>query len=139
MGVTATHCPYCALQCGIRLTTAPAGVTLAPDAEIPVNRGTLYIKGWTAATLLSHPERLTAPLLRSRTGELYATQARCPHKGGPLADGIVAATTLACPLHEYKFNLCSGKSLGEECKPLKTYPVQISPEGHVLVGLTPQS
>ncbi len=100
---------------------------VGPVENIPVGEGRLIQVG-----------HVPLALFRSRTGELYATQARCPHKGGPLADGIVAATTLVCPLHEYKFDLCSGKSLGEECKPLKTYPVQVSPEGHVLVGLTPQ-
>jgi assimilatory nitrate reductase catalytic subunit len=68
---TRTHCPYCALQCGMRLT---AGVddtaTVEPD-DFPTNRGGLCQKGWTAAELLTSPERLTTPLLRTRkTGEL---------------------------------------------------------------------
>ncbi|MCH6168260.1 molybdopterin-dependent oxidoreductase, partial [Pseudonocardia alaniniphila] len=62
----ATHCPYCALQCGQWV-----GPTGDVDArEFPTNRGGLCQKGWTAGALLDHPERLTAPLLReSRSAE----------------------------------------------------------------------
>ena len=59
----ATHCPYCALQCGIALTPGPRAVRLTPT-EFPVNRGGLCAKGWTAADLLDHPDRLLTPLIR---------------------------------------------------------------------------
>ncbi|MGH3714284.1 MAG: molybdopterin oxidoreductase family protein [Micromonosporaceae bacterium] len=55
----ATHCPYCALQCGMVLR---GGVVQA--REFPTNRGRLCQKGWTAAELLRSPERLTTPLAR---------------------------------------------------------------------------
>src|SRR5689334_8520477 len=63
MPVTATHCPYCALQCGIVLRPEPAPVRLEPTM-FPVNRGGLCAKGWTAAELLEHPDRLRTPLIR---------------------------------------------------------------------------
>ncbi|MFE9189699.1 molybdopterin oxidoreductase family protein [Micromonospora sp. NPDC007208] len=66
----ATHCPYCALQCGMTLRADDAGVTVHPR-QFPTNRGGLCQKGWTAAELLDHPERLTTPLVRDpATGEL---------------------------------------------------------------------
>jgi assimilatory nitrate reductase catalytic subunit len=66
----ATHCPYCALQCGMNLVPGPAGATVEPR-NFPTNKGRLCLKGWTAAELLSHPERLTTPLLRhGKSGEL---------------------------------------------------------------------
>ncbi|MFF5053751.1 molybdopterin oxidoreductase family protein [Micromonospora sp. NPDC000663] len=66
----ATHCPYCALQCGMTLRTDDGGVTVLPR-QFPTNRGGLCQKGWTAADLLDHPDRLTTPLLRdAATGEL---------------------------------------------------------------------
>lgn len=68
--VTATHCPYCAFQCGMRISAAGNEVTIAGDAEFPVNKGALCIKGWTAAATLSHPERLTTPLARDAAGAL---------------------------------------------------------------------
>jgi assimilatory nitrate reductase catalytic subunit len=69
MRETATHCPYCALQCGLRLR-AGERVEVEGDASFPVNKGALCIKGWTSAELLRHPERLLSPLLRDGRGEL---------------------------------------------------------------------
>ncbi len=67
---TETHCPYCSLQCGLRLVGARAPQVEAWD-EFPVNRGGLCRKGWTATGLLKHRERLTTPLVRDpATGEL---------------------------------------------------------------------
>ncbi|WP_091511857.1 molybdopterin oxidoreductase family protein [Amycolatopsis sacchari] len=56
---TATHCPYCALQCGMTVT----GTTVAPR-EFPTNGGGLCQKGWTSGALLTSPARLTTPLVR---------------------------------------------------------------------------
>ncbi|RRO20478.1 nitrite reductase [Saccharopolyspora rhizosphaerae] len=64
----ATHCPYCALQCGTRLTRERDGVSVRP-ADFPVNQGGLCQKGWTAPSLLGVPDRLRHPQLR-RDGEL---------------------------------------------------------------------
>ncbi|MER7012648.1 molybdopterin oxidoreductase family protein [Saccharopolyspora sp. NPDC000359] len=59
----ATHCPYCALQCGTHLTRERRGVSVRP-ADFPVNRGGLCQKGWTAPALLDVPDRLRNPLVR---------------------------------------------------------------------------
>ncbi len=67
MPEVATHCPYCALQCGMTLRSGPEGVTVAPR-DFPTNRGGLCQKGWTSAELLDHPERLTSPLMRATKG-----------------------------------------------------------------------
>ncbi len=89
-----THCPYCALQCGIAMTptgrgpsrgraaagqagadayvvagASPAGTLLevTPRTDVATNAGGLCQKGWTATDLLSSPERLTRPLMRDRS------------------------------------------------------------------------
>ena len=62
---SATHCPYCALQCGMNLVSINNEITVQPR-DFPTNQGGLCQKGWTAASLLTHPERLTKPLLRER-------------------------------------------------------------------------
>ena len=67
-----THCPYCGLQCAMSLGVAPDGATVVAPREFPTNRGGLCQKGWTAASLLRHPDRLTAPLVRV-DGELVET------------------------------------------------------------------
>ncbi|MCW2912609.1 MAG: molybdopterin oxidoreductase [Actinomycetia bacterium] len=61
-----THCPYCALQCGMTVGGTP--VTITPRHDVPANQGGLCQKGWTAADLLSSPERLTTPLRRAHLG-----------------------------------------------------------------------
>lgn len=66
----ATHCPYCALQCGILLNASGAGITVSGNQSFPVNRGGLCVKGWTAASTLAHPARLLTPLARGANGEL---------------------------------------------------------------------
>ncbi|MFI6818046.1 molybdopterin oxidoreductase family protein [Nonomuraea sp. NPDC050328] len=76
-----THCPYCALQCGMTVTPgSPA--TVAPRRDVPANAGgALCQKGWTAADLLAHPDRLTAPLLH---GEPASWTAALDHVAGRL-------------------------------------------------------
>ncbi|MFC5632476.1 molybdopterin oxidoreductase family protein [Streptomyces bullii] len=63
---TPTHCPYCALQCGMNLTPAADGtVEVSERVDFPVNRGALCGKGRTAPAVLSSRVRLTSPLVRS--------------------------------------------------------------------------
>lgn len=81
---TETHCPYCSLQCGMRLAGPPgsrSGVlpsrvtpSVAEWPEFPVNQGALCRKGWSSTGLHRHRERLTRPMIRSsETGELEPT------------------------------------------------------------------
>ena len=58
-----THCPYCSLQCGMRLTSNGGAVTVE-GRDFPTNRGGLCQKGWTSADLLTHSDRLQTPLVR---------------------------------------------------------------------------
>ncbi|MGI5482909.1 molybdopterin oxidoreductase family protein [Streptomyces lavendofoliae] len=68
---TATHCPYCALQCGMNLRPAGDGVEVVERADFPVNRGALCGKGRTAPAVLSSRVRLAGPLVRRpATGRL---------------------------------------------------------------------
>jgi assimilatory nitrate reductase catalytic subunit len=65
MPATPTHCPYCALQCGMLVTADEhAAPGISADPKFPVNLGGLCLKGWTAAETLTHGERLRAPLIR---------------------------------------------------------------------------
>ncbi|MCW3100325.1 MAG: molybdopterin oxidoreductase [Chthonomonadaceae bacterium] len=69
MPTTATHCPYCALQCGMNLVERDSELTVAARPDFPTNKGGLCQKGWTSADLLRHPERLKTPLMRDRKGD----------------------------------------------------------------------
>ncbi|MFF8604805.1 molybdopterin oxidoreductase family protein [Streptomyces sp. NPDC015346] len=61
---TPTHCPYCALQCGMSLSPAAGSVEVVERTDFPVNRGALCGKGRTAPAVLSSRVRLTGPLVR---------------------------------------------------------------------------
>jgi len=58
-----THCPYCALQCGMTLVHYDGGLHVAAR-DFPTNKGGMCRKGWTAASLLNAPDRLSTPLAR---------------------------------------------------------------------------
>ncbi|MEU8124733.1 molybdopterin-dependent oxidoreductase [Spirillospora sp. NPDC049024] len=67
---TSTHCPYCALQCGMTLHDGGrGGLRVEPRQDVPANGGGLCQKGWTAAELLTVPDRLTSPMMRRGRGE----------------------------------------------------------------------
>jgi assimilatory nitrate reductase catalytic subunit len=61
---TDTHCPYCALQCGMTLVREDGRLAVRPR-DFPTNAGGLCQKGWTATELLDTPDRLRTPLLRT--------------------------------------------------------------------------
>ena len=74
-------------------------------------------------------------VFRARAGKLYAVQAKCPHRDGALADGIIGAGKVVCPLHSFKFELATGAPLGNDCAALKTYTVTINNDGELLLSL----
>jgi nitrite reductase (NADH) small subunit len=67
-------------------------------------------------------------------GGVYASQAECPHQGGPLADGLTGGDAVICPYHAWRFDLRTGEPLLGDCR-IATYPARISPDGDVLVTL----
>jgi nitrite reductase (NADH) small subunit len=77
-------------------------------------------------------------VFRTRSEAVFATQPRCPHKGGPLADGLLGGTLLVCPLHETTFDLRTGESVTGDCR-LRTYAVRAAEDGRIMldrVGLS---
>ncbi len=71
-------------------------------------------------------------VFRTRTKELFATQPHCPHKQGPLADGLLGGTMLVCPLHDTTFDLRTGESTAGDCR-LRTYPVRATEDGRIML------
>lgn len=71
-----------------------------------------------------------------RTGddEIFATSNVCPHKGGPLDEGIVHGQRVTCPLHNVVFDLKTGEAVDEDYR-LPTYAVRVA-EGRVLIDGT---
>ena len=99
-------------------------VTLGSIDAIPEGEGRTFAVG---------AERIA--VFRGREGSLFATQAECPHKGGPLADGLLGGRTLICPLHGWKFDLGTGQTTSGECS-LKIYPARVSQHGQVVLELS---
>ena len=100
---------------------------LGPATAIPLGEGRVFRVVGADITVF-----------RTRAGELFATQSRCPHKGGPLADGIVGGGAVVCPLHARRFDLATGESIGgggHPCAALTTYPVQLGLDGTILLSL----
>ena len=58
-------------------------------------------------------------VFRNDKDEVFALLDRCPHKGGPLSQGIVFGTSVACPLHNWTIGLCDGQASApdEGCTP----------------------
>jgi len=62
---------------------------------------------------------LDVAVFRNDAGGVFALLDRCPHKGGPLSQGIVFGTHVACPLHNWTIGLCDGQASApdEGCTP----------------------
>ena len=68
---------------------------------------------------VERPNGLDVAVFRNSQNEVFALLDRCPHKGGPLSQGIVFGTSVACPLHNWTIGLCDGQAAApdEGCTP----------------------
>ncbi|MBB3390719.1 nitrite reductase (NADH) small subunit [Rhizobium sp. BK275] len=63
-------------------------------------------------------------VFRTSEEEVYAIENRCPHKGGPLSEGIVHGNAVTCPLHNWVISLETGKALGADDGAVRTIPLK---------------
>ena len=75
-------------------------------------------------------------VFRTADDEVFALRDRCPHKGGPLSQGIVYGKRVACPLHDWKIHLDSGMAVAPDEGCAASYPVRVE-NGEVRLSLTP--
>lgn len=73
-------------------------------------------------------------LFRTYQDEIFALDDQCPHKGGPLSQGIVHDRAVACPLHNLVFDLETGKARGADESQVRTYPTR-HVDGRVFVDI----
>ena len=105
------------------MTACDLDMILGPLSDIPPGEGRNFeVAGDRVA------------VFHTRTGGVFAVQATCPHKGGPLADGLVGGTTVICPLHSWKFDLTSGEPIMGSCR-LKTYAVRLDEQNRIILTL----
>jgi len=97
---------------------------LGPLGDIPPDEGRLVRVAGGRQVAVFH----------LRGGGVRATQALCPHRRGPLADGLVGAGTLVCPLHGRAFRLDTGEATAGEVG-IATYPARVDGDGTVVVAL----
>ena len=77
-------------------------------------------------------------VFRTAEDKIFAIDDHCPHKGGPLSQGIVHGAAVTCPLHNWVISLETGKALGADEGCVRTIPVKV--EGDMLfIGLEARS
>jgi|RhiMethySRZTD1v2_1073278.scaffolds.fasta_scaffold2993845_1 nitrite reductase [NAD(P)H] small subunit len=110
---------------GLSETFAPeALINLGPADRIPIGEGREFeVEGELIA------------VFRARDGGVFGTQARCPHRDGHLADGVIGGGLVVCPLHTFRFEMATGRPVGNDCPALKTYRVTINEEGEIVLSL----
>ncbi|MEL7216603.1 MAG: nitrite reductase small subunit NirD [Pseudomonadota bacterium] len=64
-------------------------------------------------------------VFRTTEDEVFALDDRCPHKGGPLSNGIQHGRSVTCPLHNWVISLETGEVAGEEATPVTTWAVEV--------------
>lgn len=73
-------------------------------------------------------------VFRTGEAEVFAASNTCPHKGGPLSEGIVHGQSVTCPLHNWVFDLNTGQAQAEEGR-IATYPLRLE-AGRILIDGT---
>ncbi|KMK68011.1 nitrite reductase small subunit NirD [Puniceibacterium sp. IMCC21224] len=99
-------------------------IDIGPITAIPV-RGARVIK--TAQGCVA--------VFRTTKDEIFAVDDRCPHKGGPLSEGIVHGASVTCPLHNWVFDLATGMAKGADQGQIGTYPLRVE-GGRMLLDVT---
>ena len=75
-------------------------------------------------------------VFRNADDEVFALQDKCPHKGGPLSQGIVFGRTVACPLHNWNIGLEDGTAVAPDVGCAKTFAVRVE-GGEVFLRVDP--
>lgn len=72
-------------------------------------------------------------VFRTATDEVFALDDRCPHKGGPLSEGIVHGSQVTCPLHGMVFDLATGLAQGADEGRVATHAARVE-GGRILLA-----
>jgi nitrite reductase (NADH) small subunit len=68
---------------------------------------------------------LVVAVFRTSTGQVFALRDQCPHRGGPLSQGIVHGTRVTCPLHDWVIDLTTGQAIGADVGATATFSVRV--------------
>ena len=64
-------------------------------------------------------------IFRNAEDKVFALQDKCPHKGGPLSQGIVFGESVACPLHNWCIGLNDGSAVAPDVGTVEKFPVRV--------------
>ena len=78
---------------------------------------------------------LDIAIFRSRAGAVHAVENRCPHRGGPLADGMLAGDRVVCPFHGFRYDLHTGECDQPASCAARTFSARVH-NGWVLLSTT---
>jgi nitrite reductase (NADH) small subunit len=101
-----------------------AWVAVGPLSDIPP-RGARCVKNGP----------MTIAIFRTAGDKVFALEDTCPHKGGPLSQGIVHDGCVTCPLHNWVISLASGRATGADEGATAAFPVKVE-NGVVYLSLT---
>lgn len=74
-------------------------------------------------------------VFRTDDDRVFALEDRCPHKGGPLSEGIVHGDRVTCPLHNWVFDMATGQAQGADEGAVRSFPIRVE-RGRVLINAT---
>ena len=74
-------------------------------------------------------------VFRNASDQVFAMKDECPHKKGPLSQGIIHGTSVTCPLHNWNIDLATGEALGPDEGCTNVYPVKVE-SGVVYISFT---
>jgi len=86
------------------------------------------------ARVVKTPRRDIA-VFRTAGDEIFALENRCPHRGGPLSEGIVHGRKVACPLHNWIIDLENGEATGSDRGCARRFPVKVE-KGRIYLEMT---
>lgn len=72
-------------------------------------------------------------VFRTMEDQIFALENRCAHKGGPLVEGMVHGASVTCPLHNWVYDLETGKALGADVGEVRTFAVRVV-DGRILLA-----
>ena len=78
---------------------------------------------------------LEVAVFRNSEDKVFALLDRCPHKGGPLSEGIVHGRKVACPLHNWVINLENGEATGADMGCARSFPVKLE-DGRIYLDMS---
>ena len=101
----------------------PEWLDIGPVSQLPaLGARTLPVRGGAEIAIF-----------RTATGSVHALVNACPHKQGPLSQGIVHDTSVTCPLHNWRISLLTGQALGADKGCVPVIPVKID-SGRILIA-----